>query len=63
MCECGVSVCGICVCGVYVCVYVICQCGIINVMMYVHVTSVQVVCVCSIYCVPVVYVCICEQCV
>ena len=54
--------CGICVCGVYVCVYVICQCGI-NVMMYVHVTSVQVVCVCSIYRVPVVYVCICEQCV
>ena len=44
MCECGVSVCGICVCGVYVCVCVICQCGI-SVMMYVRVTSVQVVCV------------------
>ena len=62
MCECGVSVCGICVCGVYVCVCVICQCGI-SVMMYVRVTSVQVVCVYSIYRVPVAYVCICEQCV
>jgi len=48
--------------GVYVCVCIICQCGI-SVMMYVHVTSVQVVCVYSIYRVPVAYVCICEQCV